>query len=191
MQLFKRWVRNRSGWLGFIAITALLGGLWVNVNRVPAAETSGGLIPSPRQGFLAPEFALTSLQGEFFTLSDLRGQVVVVNLWATWCPPCRAEMPALQSAYQAYQDEGVVLLAVNTTDQDSTASVESFVDEFGLTFPILLDFEGIASRLYQLQALPSTFFIDRDGVIQQVVIGGPMSEVTLETGIQALLSEGE
>jgi peroxiredoxin len=165
--------------------------MWVSVNRVPAAETSGGLIPSPRQGFLAPEFTLNSLGGEPYALSDLRGQVVVVNLWATWCPPCRAEMPALQSAYEAYQDEGMVLLAVNTTDQDSVAAVEGFVDEFGLTFPILLDFEGLVSRLYQLQALPSTFFIDRDGVIQKVVIGGPMSEVTLETTVEQLMTEGE
>lgn len=191
MSLLQRWVIHRPAWLGLVALTALLGGLWVNINRVPAAETSGGLIPSPRQGFLAPEFTLTSLGGEPFTLSDLRGQVVVVNLWATWCPPCRAEMPALQSAYETYREEGMVLLAVNSTDQDSISAVESFVDEYGLTFPILLDVEGLVSRLYQLQALPSTFFIDRQGVIQEVVIGGPMSEVTLETTVQQLLTEGE
>ncbi|MGD8821744.1 MAG: redoxin domain-containing protein [Anaerolineales bacterium] len=191
MSIFKRWVQNRPVWLAMVALTAVLGGLWINVNRVPAAETSGGLIPSPRQGFLAPDFTLRSLEGESFTLSDLRGQVVVVNLWATWCPPCRAEMPALQSAYGSYRGEGLVLLAVNSTDQDTLAAVEGFVDEYGLTFPILLDVEGIVSRLYQLLALPSTFFIDRQGVIQNVVIGGPMSEVTLETTIEQLLTEGE
>ena len=100
-------------------------------------------------------------------------------------------MPALQSAYETYREEGMVLLAVNSTDQDSISAVESFVDEYGLTFPILLDVEGLVSRLYQLQALPSTFFIDRQGVIQEVVIGGPMSEVTLETTVQQLLTEGE
>lgn len=191
MQTFRKWVTHRPAWLGFVAITTVIGGLWINLNRIPATDTSGGLIPSPRQGFLAPEFALSTLLGGTAALGDYRGQVVVVNLWATWCPPCRAEMPALQSAYEAYRDRGMVLLAVNTTDQDSRSAVESFVNEFGLTFPILLDVEGIVSRLYQLQALPSTFFIDRQGIIREVVIGGPMSEVTLVTTVEALLSEGE
>lgn len=191
MRIFRQWVRHRPTWMGIVALTALVGGMWVSISRVPAAETSGGLIPSPRQGFLAPEFTLSTLYGESMTLNDFRGQVVVINLWATWCPPCRAEMPALQSAYETYREQGMVLLAVNTTDQDSVAAVEGFVDEFGLTFPILMDVEGIVSRLYQLQALPSTFFVDRQGVIQQVVIGGPMSEVTIETSIQTLLTESE
>jgi peroxiredoxin len=177
--------------MGIIALTALLGGIWVNTSRVPATDTSGGLIPSPRQGFLAPEFDLVTMQGDSAALTDYRGQVVVINLWATWCPPCRAEMPALQSAYETYRDQGLVLLAVNTTDQDSRSAVESFIDQFGLTFPILLDWEGIVSRLYQLQALPSTFFVDREGVIQNVVIGGPLSEVTLVTTIESLIAEAE
>jgi cytochrome c biogenesis protein CcmG/thiol:disulfide interchange protein DsbE len=191
MNSFLRWVNHRPTWFSLVAVTAMVGGLWINIHRIPATDTSGGLIPSPRQGFLAPEFALSTLEGESAALNDYRGQVVVVNLWATWCPPCRAEMPALQSAYEAYQDQGVVFLAVNTTDQDSQSAVQSFVNEFGLTFPVLLDIEGIVSRLYQLQALPSTFFIDRQGVIQEVVIGGPMSQVTLETAIETLISESD
>jgi thiol-disulfide isomerase/thioredoxin len=120
-------------------------------------------------------------------LSGLRGQSVIVNLWASWCPPCRAEMPALERVYKANRDRGLEILAVNTTFQDSEAAAAEFVQEFGLTFPIALDRTGEVSRSYLLRALPTTFFIDRDGVIRKVVLGGPMSETTLQTAVEELL----
>ena len=145
------------------------------------------MIPAPQQGFLAPDFELTTTSGETIKLSDLRGQAVLVNLWATWCPPCRAEMPAIDKVYNEYKDDGLVVLAVNMTYQDTVANIAPFVDEYGLTFPILLDETGIVGTLYQLRSLPSSFFINRDGTINEVVIGGPMAEALLRTRVEEIL----
>jgi thiol-disulfide isomerase/thioredoxin len=131
------------------------------------------------------------LDGGEITLSELRGHPVILNLWASWCPPCRAEMPALQRVYEANRERGLEILAVNMTSQDSQSSAKNFVDQNGLTFTIPLDRLGLVSNIYQSRALPSTFFVDRQGVIQKVVIGGPMSEVLIESVVEMLLSEGE
>ncbi len=173
-----------------MAATIVLGSAWVWFARAPASATTGGRIPSPREGFAAPDFTLQTLAGEPVTLSEFRGQVVVVNLWASWCPPCREEMPALERAYQALPPEGVEFLAVNTTYQDSLTEAASFAERYGLSFPILTDQTGEVARLYQLRALPSTFFIDSWGVIRKVVIGGPMSESTVRSKATELLDEG-
>lgn len=98
-------------------------------------------------------------------------------------------MPAMQKAYEAYQDQGFVILAVNATNQDSRQDAVDFAGQYGLTFPILLDTSGEVSSLYQLRSLPTSFFIDRHGVIQEVVIGGPMSEALLRTRVQQLMEE--
>jgi cytochrome c biogenesis protein CcmG, thiol:disulfide interchange protein DsbE len=169
--------------------TIVVGSFWVWLSRAPASATTRGRIPSPREGFAAPDFTLHTLAGETVTLSKLQGRVVVVNLWASWCPPCREEMPALERAYRAINPQEVEFLAVNTTYQDSLAEAVSFVDRYELSFPILSDPVGEVSRVYQLRALPSTFFIDTDGVIRKIVIGGPMSEATIRTVIVGLLAE--
>jgi len=117
--------------------------------------------------------------------------VVIVNLWASWCPPCRAEMPALQNLHASLQDQGLVVLGVNATDQDSEAAARAFVKAQGLTFPVVLDVDGEASRAYALQALPSTFIVDRRGVIREALIGGPVREATLRSLITPLLAEGD
>ena len=166
--------------------------MWTVVSRVPSAVGAPlSSSPSPREGFFAPEFTLDTLQGEQVKLSDLRGKIVVVNFWTTWCPPCRAETPALETAYESYKDLDVVILGVNLTDQDSLKDVESFVQEFGLTYPILLDRDGTVGLLYQLNGLPTTFFISREGVIRTVVVGGPMSETFIRSKIEALLREAQ
>jgi thiol-disulfide isomerase/thioredoxin len=121
-------------------------------------------------------------------LSEMRGKPVVVNLWASWCPPCRAEMPALQRIYEANRERGLEIIALNTTFQDSAEGAAEFAREFGLTFPVAFDRDGMASRAYQLRALPTTFFIDGEGVIREVVLGGPMSETTIQTMIESLLA---
>jgi thiol-disulfide isomerase/thioredoxin len=123
------------------------------------------------------------------TLSEQTGKVVIINLWASWCPPCRAEMPALQEVYLENRERGLEVMAVNTTFQDQESTAVSFVQEFGLTFPILMDRSGDVSRQYLLRAMPSTFFVDREGVIRKVIIGGPMSEATLQTAVEELLQE--
>ena len=160
---------------------------WIFVSADRAGTSTAGEIPAPRQGFLAPDFTLQSLEGETFTLSELRGQAVLVNLWATWCPPCRAEMPAMQKMYEEYNDQGFVVLALNMTYQDTPSAVLPFKQEYELTFPILLETNGEVATQYELRSLPSSFFIDRDGIIQEVVIGGPMAEALLRTRIESIL----
>ncbi len=183
-------IEIRSRWLA-VTTTALLVGIgWIWFSAVPASGTTSGQIPGPREGFSAPDFTLELLGGGQTTLSDLRGKAVVINLWASWCPPCKAEMPAIQKVYEKNKERGLEVLAVNTTYQDSEQAAASFIDEFDLTFPIPLDRTGTVSRQYQLRALPSTFFVDRQGVIRKVIIGGPMSETTIQIAVEEIL-EGE
>ncbi|GAB4579698.1 MAG: TlpA disulfide reductase family protein [Anaerolineales bacterium] len=170
--------------------TLTLGAIWIGLTPALPNPT-GEKIPAPRAGFAAPDFTLPTPDGETITLSELRGRPVIVNLWASWCGPCRAEMPALQRIYETYQDTGLVILAVNATQQDSEAAALAFVAEHGLTFPILLDVDGEASHLYELRALPSTYFIRPDGTIEEVVLGGPMAEALLSTRVERLLTLGD
>ena len=123
------------------------------------------------------------------TLSALRGKVVLVNVWASWCPPCRAEMAAFETVYRQYQDAGFVTLAVNSTFQDSEASAVTFAQGLGLTYPILLDTQGTVTQRYQVRALPTSFLIGRDGKIREVILGGSMNEATIASRIQTLLRE--
>lgn len=184
------WSGDRRRWPGVILAVAILGTAWMIFSSVPAGTASGPVAPSPRAGFAAPPFELADLDGELLSLTELQGKVVVINLWASWCPPCRAEMPALQNASTSYADEDLVILGVHMTAQDSEANARAFVSEYGLSFPILLDRVGEVGRLYQSRALPTTFFVDRGGIIRQVVVGGPLSEVTLRSTIESLLGEG-
>lgn len=183
-------LQNPRRWNLVIGVVGLLGVFWIWQSAVPATATTGGLVPSPREGFPAPEFTLPTLDGEEVTLSSLRGQVVVINLWTSWCPPCREEMPAIEQVYGQYREQGLVVLGLNSTFQDDEEAAAAFVRELGLTFPILLDRTGAASRRYQLQALPTTYFVDRQGIIRSVVLGGPMSPATIESKIVDLLAEG-
>lgn len=164
-----------------------IGFAWIIISADKSGASTAGRIPAPQQGFLAPDFELNTPAGEAIRLSDLRGQAVLVNLWATWCPPCRAEMQSMEKMYQEYKEEGFTVLAVNMTYQDDASAVLPFVHEQGLTFPILLDETGEMGNAYQLRSLPSSFFIRRDGTISEVVIGGPMSEALLRTRIEDIL----
>lgn len=155
----------------------------------PTADNFTQAQSAPSTGFLAPDFTLSTLNGESITLSDLRGQAVLVNLWASWCTPCRAEMPAMQVVYERYKDQGFTILAVNASNQDNLSSAQAFVEELGVTYPILLDVDGEVSALYQLRALPSTFFVGPDGRIQEVIIGGPMAEALLSIRAEQLIAE--
>jgi cytochrome c biogenesis protein CcmG/thiol:disulfide interchange protein DsbE len=180
-------MKRRSHWISLMAVTFMVGAAWIWVSAVPSSATTNGVIPSPREGFLAPDFTLEDLEGATITLSNLRGTAVVLNLWASWCPPCQAEMPALQEIYENNRDRGLEILAVNTTYQDRETDARAFVQEMGLSFPVLLERTGDMAKAYQLRAMPSTFFIDREGVIRKVILGGPMSEATLQTAIEELL----
>jgi len=183
---------QKRQWDILMLLSLIAGILWTVNSRLPSAIGSPvSSSPSPREGFYAPDFTLDTLIGEQVPLSSLRGKIVVINFWTTWCPPCRAETPALETSYEAYKDSDVVVLGVNLTDQDSLKEVESFVQEFGLTYPILLDRDGAVGLLYQLNGLPTTFFINRQGVIRTVVVGGPMSATFIRSKVETLLKEGQ
>jgi cytochrome c biogenesis protein CcmG/thiol:disulfide interchange protein DsbE len=160
---------------------------WIWFSRVQPGNAALQNNPAPREGFLAPGFTLESHSGEKFDLEDQKGKVLLINFWTTWCPPCRAEMPAIQRVYTDYQDEGLVVIGINATDQDELTSVKSFITENQLTFPILLDNDGEISRKYNLHSLPTSFFVDQNGIIQDVVIGGPMAEALLRSRVERLL----
>ncbi len=124
-------------------------------------------------GEQAPPFTLQSLDGSMVSLADFEGKPVMINFWATWCPPCRAEMPDMEAFYTNYE---IDILAVNlTTTEYSANDVEEFVDNLGLSFPILLDQSGDVTSLYRIQPLPTSYFIDGNGVIRHVNVG-PMNE---------------
>lgn len=164
-----------------------LGLVWIYLSADRSGESTAGQVPAPQKGFLAPDFELNTPTGETTRLSDLQGQAVLVNLWATWCPPCRAEMQSIEKIYQEYKEQGFTVLAVNMTYQDDPSAVPPFVNEQRLSFPILLDETGEMANAYQLRSLPSSYFIRRDGTINEVVIGGPMSEALLRTRIEGIL----
>jgi len=161
----------------------LAGILWIVASRVPEGANTRAM-SAPRPGFLAPDFELLTLEGETMRLSELRGKRVVLNFWATWCPPCRSEMPAFERAYQRYQDRGLIIVAVNEAE-DPTA-VAAFRNELGLTFPILLDSRMEVGEQYRVRFLPTTYFIAPDGTIIERVEGG-MSEGAIYARIQRLM----
>ena len=115
-------------------------------------------------GDRAPNFELATLEGEVVSLSDYQGGPVMINFWATWCPPCRAEMPDME---QLYQDTAIEILAVNLTQtEESEKQVREFVNEYELTFPILMDMDIDVAMLYQIQAIPTSIFLDAERTIQ-------------------------
>lgn len=187
--------RNRSFtskrfWHGLIALTIVLGSIWIVASRVPDSENAvvtEGLETAPRKGFLAPDFTLTTLDGSRVRLSDLRGKPVLVNFWASWCGPCRAEMPHIQAAFEAHADDGLIVLGVDQLE--SPPPVATFAKDFGLTFAIPLDEDGKVSATYQARALPTSFFVDRDGVIRDTFIG-PMTSGLIESKLETILSNG-
>ncbi len=180
-------IANQKWFAPASAILLLLGWLWIGMTAALPGATTTGKIPAPQAGFLAPEFSLPASQGGAVSLADFRGHPVIINIWASWCGPCRAEMPALQKIYEQFADQGLVILAVNATAQDTETAALAFARDLGLTFPILLDRDGVVSRLYENRALPSTFFVGADGVITEVIIGGPMAVALLFTRVQSLL----
>lgn len=133
-------------------------------NSSSASRSSG-----PAVGEVAPDFELVSLEGESVLLSDLRGKPVLLNFWASWCGPCVMEMDLIQAQQDAYSSD-LVILAVNV--DDSIATVRSFAEDEGLTFTILLDEDGDVQSQYRVSAIPISYFIDAEGVIQAVHLGG-------------------
>jgi thiol-disulfide isomerase/thioredoxin len=134
----------------------------------------------------APDLNLTTLGGDPVSLSDYLGQVVLVNLWATWCPPCREEMPTLQAFYEKYKSEGFVLIAID--QGEALPQVNPFVTEFKLTFPVWLDTGSEAGRVFETMNLPSSYVIDRTGQVRLMWIGG-ISKKNLEKYVPDVIKE--
>ncbi|MGM8363895.1 redoxin domain-containing protein [Virgibacillus sp. W0181] len=130
------------------------------------------------QGNLAPDFELTTLDGETVKLSDFRGERVMLNFWATWCPPCRAEMPDMQ---KFHENTDVEILAVNLLETESGVDkVPEFIEEFGVTFRILLDEDSSVANRYEIQPIPTTFMIDSEGKIQNTTLGALNYELMVQ-----------
>lgn len=148
----------------------------------------GSIASSGLTGQEAPDFVLKSAAGTNLRLSEYRGDVVMINFWATWCGPCRQEMPLLDDLYNRYQRVGFNLLGVNIDDDSGRAM--QMVDELGVTFPVLFDEKKEVSKLYQVQAMPVTILVDRHGTVRHVHHGyKPGYEEKYLTEIRALLRE--
>lgn len=175
---------------GFLAIGIMFALLSQQSRPVSASESNASFtdfstVPS-KVDYAAPELTLTNLEGNPVSLRDYHGQVVLVNLWATWCPPCREEMPTLMAFYEKYKSQGFVLVAV---DQGETLDqVTPFVEEFSLSFPVWMDEESSAGREFNTMNLPSSYVIDRTGRVRLMWIGG-ISAKNLEAYVPKIITE--
>lgn len=142
--------------------------------------------PAPALGQPAPDFRLASLTGEQVRLSDLRGHVVIVNFWASWCGPCEQETPRFVAWAQRHGDAGLRILGVNTLFQDSRAAVEEFARRYAVGYPILLDESGAVARQWVVQFLPRSYVLDRAGVVR-FVKQGELTDEDFAAEVQPLL----
>lgn len=139
-----------------------------------------------QKGQLAPELELLDLEGNTVKLSDYKGKIVFVNFWATWCPPCQAEMPHMQKFYEDYASKDVAILGVNLTPTEKSKNdIYTFVDDEKLTFPIVLDEEGDTMLAYRVVAYPTTYLLDARGVIQEKFVG-PISYEIMKNVVNQL-----
>jgi peroxiredoxin len=145
----------------------------------------------PVEGGMAPDFTLLNLSGQEVSLADFRGKTLVLNFWATWCGPCRLEMPFLQevSVDPEWAERGLVVLAVNLGD--SAAAVRGFMGDNGLTFNVLLDSNREVGVQYNTRYIPTTYFIDKDGIIQSIKIGAFTEKSEIDRAIINMLTYGE
>ncbi len=135
-----------------------------------AAERVGQILTPFSDRPQAPEFELLDLEGNTHRMSDYRGRVVVVNFWATWCPPCREEMPSMQRAYEELRKDGIEILAINIGEDEDT--IFGFTANFPVEFPLLLDLDSKTIQRWPVKGLPTTFVVDPDGRLAYRAIGG-------------------
>lgn len=140
----------------------------------------------PVEAGMAPDFTITTYGGEAYTLSELRGQVVVINFWASWCDPCREEAAYLENTWRKYRDQGVVFIGVDYVDTEREAL--AYLDEFGITYPNGPDLGTRISDTYRIQGVPETFFVAKNGELRGNHIG-PLEPPQLDEKIEELLAE--
>ena len=156
----------------------------------PKSETPSTTSPTAPvegivEGNLASDFTLQGLEGQVVTLSSLRGSPVMLNFWATWCGPCRIEMPFIQEIYDEWQDKGLVILAINI--RETSSEVQQFMQSNNFSFPVLLDINGDVSAMYQIHGIPTTLFIDKDGIIKDKRIGSFNNAAEIEDYLNLIM----
>jgi len=166
----KSFIRLKDGLLGLLIIVALIL-LVLRFQKMgnPQQEINFNQL-KPKEGYLAPKFTLRNLRGNLEGLDDHAGKVIVVNFWATWCAPCVKEMPSFETLYRRFRSQGLTVLAVSL-DKDRSAKVQEFVDKYKLSFPVLLDTEGVAEKLYPSFTIPFTYVIDKQGRVAARIDG--------------------
>jgi thiol-disulfide isomerase/thioredoxin len=170
--------------LGFGLILIAVSTYFIWLESSP--QTDFSTVPV-KVNFAAPQLTLSDIQGVSHSLADYRGQVVLVNLWATWCLPCKEEMPTLQAFYSKYKEQGFIVVAIN--DGDPTKDVLQFVKDYKLSFPVWLDPTYIATeQAFKSLNLPTSFVIDRNGVVQLQWVGG-ISRKMLDKHVTPLILE--
>lgn len=186
-------IKTRFEWTIVTLLAALLGTAWIIVSREPVSQASGPitLTEAPIVGHLAPDFSLETAVGQTITLSEIvdtsgvSGQPVILNFWASWCGPCRVEMPSLQEASVRYNGR-VAFIGIN--QGEDWTKINAFGAEYKVTYPLLIDPDNRVNRLYEVNSLPTTVIVDQNGVVREVIIG-ILSEAVLQSRVEALLSE--
>jgi peroxiredoxin len=180
--------------IGLVIVMALIVILISNIviekiedNKMINSSVKGREDTGINAGELAPDITMTNLNGEEVKLSDFRGKKVILNFWATWCPPCKAEMPHMQNYYdENNKKQNVEIIGFNMTfSGDSIEKVEQFVSSYKLTFPIYTTFDKKVIEQYQVMVMPTTYFIDEEGRIQHKV-DGPVDEDSLAFYIEKM-----
>jgi cytochrome c biogenesis protein CcmG/thiol:disulfide interchange protein DsbE len=171
---------SRVQWNLLIVVILVAGAAWTAASRVTTAQAT-----RERARRATPEISLPTLDGRTFRLSEQLGKPVIVNFWATWCPPCRTELPAFEEVYKNHRNEGLVIVGVDIAEPQDV--VTKFVADMGLTFHIALDSDGEALALYRVQGLPTTLFIGRDGTIRDMTVGGPLTKAAIESKVIDLM----
>jgi len=144
-----------------------------------------GSEPIATVGEAAPNFELQNLDGQSISLSSLKGSPVLINFWATWCGPCVSEMPYIQEIHEEWSDKGLIVLAINLGDNASQA--EQFLQDHNLSLPVLLDTNKVVAPKYGIRAIPTTFFIDKEGIVRVKIIGAFPSKAAIESRLGEIM----
>lgn len=169
-----------------VGVIGYIGGKVSNNGNVTNQQVSGS--SAPEENANAPDFSLKTINNTTVRLSDYRGKVVFLNFWATWCPPCRMELPAMEKLYEKLKNQPFIIIAVNIDNGDPGA-VKNFVQSMNLTFPVLLD-DGNVSKMYNVNAIPTTFIIRKNGTIDAIVNGArPWDDPAYINAFDKLMAE--